>query len=35
MCLQYAQKIAVSEKMLMRLPPNLDFIRAAGIPEVR
>lgn len=31
---QYAEKIVVSEKMLMLLPPNLSFIEAAGIPEV-
>ncbi|KAI3020845.1 Alcohol dehydrogenase GroES-like domain family protein [Aspergillus niger] len=29
----YAQKISVSEKMLMHLPPTLSFEEAAGIPE--
>ncbi|PYH89950.1 quinone oxidoreductase putative [Aspergillus ellipticus CBS 707.79] len=29
----YAQKIPVSEKMLMHLPANLSFEEAAGIPE--
>ncbi|PWY90228.1 quinone oxidoreductase putative [Aspergillus heteromorphus CBS 117.55] len=29
----YAQKIAVSEKMLMHLPANLAFEEAAGVPE--
>lgn len=32
--IQYAQKISVSEKMLMHLPPTLSFEEAAGIPEV-
>lgn len=30
----YASKIAVHERMLMPVPPNLDFHQAAGIPEV-
>jgi len=30
----YAEKIAVSEKMLMHLPANLSFEIGAGIPEV-
>ncbi|KAJ5651480.1 uncharacterized protein N7484_005203 [Penicillium longicatenatum] len=29
----YAEKIVVSERMLMPLPPSLSFIEAAGIPE--
>lgn len=29
----YAQKIAVDEKMLLRLPSNLSFTKAAAIPE--
>lgn len=29
----YAQKIAVSEKMLMRMPEKLSFEEAAGAPE--
>lgn len=32
---QYAEKIAVSERMLMHLPENLTFEEAAGIPEVK
>ena len=30
---QYAQKISVSEKMLMHMPESLSFEVAAGIPE--
>ncbi|KAJ5729541.1 quinone oxidoreductase [Penicillium malachiteum] len=29
----YAERIVVSEKMLMHLPSNLSFLEAAGIPE--
>lgn len=32
---QYAEKIAVSEKMLMHMPPLMSFETAAGIPEAR
>ena len=35
MAIQYAQKISVSEKMIMHLPDAMDFETAAGIPEVR
>ena len=31
--MQYAQKISVSEKMLMHLPDEVSFEQAAGIPE--
>ena len=34
MIMQYAQKISVSEKMLMKMPQNMEFEFAAGIPEV-
>ncbi len=30
----YASKIAVHERMLMPVPPNLDLVQAASIPEV-
>jgi len=30
----YAEKVAVHERMLMRIPENLSFEEAAGIPEV-
>jgi NADPH:quinone reductase len=30
----YASRIAVHERMLSRVPPNLDFTQAASIPEV-
>jgi hypothetical protein len=33
-CSQYSQMISVSEKMLMRIPANMAFETAAGIPEV-
>jgi hypothetical protein len=32
--LQYAEKISVSERMLMHMPEELSFGTAAGIPEV-
>jgi NADPH:quinone reductase-like Zn-dependent oxidoreductase len=31
---QYAQKISVSEKMIMHIPDTMSFETAAGIPEV-
>lgn len=30
----YASMVAVHERMLSRVPPNLDFVQAASIPEV-
>lgn len=30
----YAERILISEKMLMHLPDNLSFVVGAGIPEV-
>lgn len=32
--LQYAEKISVSENMLMHMPDGLSFETAAGFPEV-
>jgi hypothetical protein len=31
---QYAEKISVSENMLMHMPEGMSFERAAGFPEV-
>ena len=31
---QYAQKISVSEKMIMHIPDTMSFETAAGVPEV-